>query len=732
MREREKIGADDAHQAPPIAAPEVFAQPAAPTAGWVLAMQRSAGNVATARVLSRFPTPATPAAVAPGERAQIDKALGPGGTANDAKDITGFGAASDPEKVKLITLLMTDWWVGPSGEAAIERCWASVPDERFPAFVAANRKLWDESIERGAELTKIKPYTNLETAFKADVLASAHSHLDKNAGVVRREMERFGIPEKEGAPAADPTKEQAEELAGLTTAAKSIEALQKSQEKTRDTVVGWRVGDASEQEPDAHGKVRYKVVFDPKGKPPMDPAADPALPAADHWGPVVPYEILKDAYDRVSKSIAKLAASSPSLYALARQDKSSATGAVADAPDPKAAREALGKAHRLLAADIVETKGKLGGTIDPLDLVPVHEQLFGGAAPAGGTRWQSGFAQEVAKAEVSEHKVNQQLLDLLLQSGVQLAFLLAPLTGGATLVAIMVAATAATGAKAFVSAEQYEALEKASKTAATPGTQLVDDQTVDRAKMTAEADSAAFALTALATVGAIAEALPAKQGGPGDLLEINPQRRNLRLQNPKRVAEYEQLVTEKLPSVVDDVLAKERGTPGRTRLAELRTQFDQLRAEAGNAETLTEAQTNRANAILDEARDLARKDFDGFRDKVNTRLRADPQLKAIEDELTASGDFNDNTTGAVQIRTENAEGAIGHTPANIEHRTRLSDNPWMAKDRQNLLLTDAAQNQQYLEAIRKYGGVWPVNEIEDFVVRHQLNRQGIDFRPGPR
>jgi hypothetical protein len=75
-----------------------------------------------------------------------------------------------------------------------------------------------------------------------------------------------------------------------------------------------------------------------------------------------------------------------------------------------------------------------------------------------------------------------------------------------------------------------------------------------------------------------------------------------------------------------------------------------------------------------------------------------------------------------------ATGAVRFEPMNIEHRTRLSDNPWLYDNRGNLIITDAAQNQQYLEALRKFG-VWPTGRIEDFVIRHELNRQNVDFSP---
>ena len=63
---------------------------------------------------------------------------------------------------------------------------------------------------------------------------------------------------------------------------------------------------------------------------------------------------------------------------------------------------------------------------------------------------------------------------------------------------------------------------------------------------------------------------------------------------------------------------------------------------------------------------------------------------------------------------------------------RLSDNPWLAKQNRNILLTDAPQNQQYLEGLRQQGSVWPSDPVETFVVRHQLNDEGIDFSPATR
>lgn len=237
-------------------------------------------------------------------------------------------------------------------------------------------------------------------------------------------------------------------------------------------------------------------------------------------------------------------------------------------------------------------------------------------------------------------------------------------------------------------------------------------------------------------VGGIAGLVGHALGPQGTLADpavtTTPQTRNVRVANPELVARYEQAANERLPSMVEATIAAERATPGRARLDQLGTDFDGLRAEVGDAPSLTPQQRARADAILREARDLARTDFGNLQGKVMKRLRADPVLQAIEAQLVAAGDAQSNPTGTLRIKVVKADGTEGFEPFNLEHRIRLSDNPWMAKGTRNIILTDAPQNQQYLEALRQQGSVWPTDAIERFVVRFRLNDQGVDFAPGTR
>jgi len=218
--------------------------------------------------------------------------------------------------------------------------------------------------------------------------------------------------------------------------------------------------------------------------------------------------------------------------------------------------------------------------------------------------------------------------------------------------------------------------------------------------------------------------------------------RRLDVTRPELVAKYEALVDEKLPDIVKDVLkrqGKRAPTPARQRLAQLRTQFDALQAEVGGAVELTAAQRDTANTILREARDLARDDFDNVRDAVWRRLRSarqHPDLASIETELRAAGDVGASREGALALRTvrERPGGVLEESfqSMNLEHRTRLSDNPWLYNNPENLLATDVGQNQQYLETLRQRGSIWPTSTTEDFIVRHSLNDENWDFRPRTR
>src|SRR5262249_53392248 len=140
----------------------------------------------------------------------IEHALGPDGEPSDVQDITIFPPEED-KKLTLIRLALRQWWVGPNDARALERCWGSVPYERFAAFVTENTELWDECIRRGADLTELDHYHHLQRDFRADIRATAQQYLTTNEAVIASERDRLGIP-ADGAAAPPPTAVQDKEL----------------------------------------------------------------------------------------------------------------------------------------------------------------------------------------------------------------------------------------------------------------------------------------------------------------------------------------------------------------------------------------------------------------------------------------------------------------------------------------------------------------------------------------
>ncbi|WP_329101368.1 hypothetical protein OG792_20875 [Micromonospora sp. NBC_01699] len=163
--------------------------------------------------------------------------------------------------------------------------------------------------------------------------------------------------------------------------------LQRAQEAAREARVGWRIGDGGDVDPDWIGRlVKYQVPFRPGETPPM--TEEPSdLPNGDVLlYPAVSFAEVQQRYDEASWAITRLNVASPALFGLARDGSSEATGAFAADPDAGRARDRAAGPLRRVLADISATRASLGDDLDPLDLTPLHRQLYGRAVWAGGFR----------------------------------------------------------------------------------------------------------------------------------------------------------------------------------------------------------------------------------------------------------------------------------------------------------------------------------------------------------
>ena len=145
---------------------EANAEPASPTPT-TASPSDDAGKAPASTNAAAVP----PSAADAHSRDSIKKALD-SGDPSDVKEIKNFAAASLADKFILIRILLSQGWVGPSDEYALEAIWGSF-GESLIVVASANFELWNDCIERGAELEDLPAVQQIRTQFVDDVKALA-------------------------------------------------------------------------------------------------------------------------------------------------------------------------------------------------------------------------------------------------------------------------------------------------------------------------------------------------------------------------------------------------------------------------------------------------------------------------------------------------------------------------------------------------------------------------------
>ena len=158
-----------------------------------VAQQRAAP--ATAPVAQRddllndlFPPPPT-------NRELIDFAL----EAKDAlyvKMIPDVGEATVAERIQMIEILLDQFWVGPSDESKLEEIWKSFGDWLIE-IGSTHVDLWNQSIDRGAELANLEPVVKFTAEFQQKALATTSNVLKDSENAINAERIRYGLPSVE-------------------------------------------------------------------------------------------------------------------------------------------------------------------------------------------------------------------------------------------------------------------------------------------------------------------------------------------------------------------------------------------------------------------------------------------------------------------------------------------------------------------------------------------------------
>jgi hypothetical protein len=476
----------------------------------LLGLQRTAGNRAAALAVQRADEKRT--------QEQLIQA-GVKGDTDAIVAVTDFSAVSDVDRLTMVFHLTDQFWVGSKSEKALERIWTSF-GPRFAEVAAANMRRWNTSVSRHSKLPSMVPAADkVYTSFATDSKAVALRYLDQNLKFAASESQRLGVALN------SPDKPETDaEVNALQTAATEVAKLQLAQRAARKAWVGWTEVVHSNMSDTRH--YVEPVTYLPGQRPPLADLAglhgtlylkdeeeaswrevDRArLPALQQQ--VKPFDDMQKADDEAGADLTGWLIRNPALAAVTAAG-ADATSAFASVKGAAEAKKLLRQNFEQLRKSILDTQIKLDAKdLDPLDFTPIHEQLFTKKATAdSGVDWSTPFAKDVAQQQTRNHTINRTLRTLLLQKVSELAFLLAPFTGGASLVAVLAVGTTAAGANLAIDAQRYEALAAAKQAGAQPGTDLVTSGAVDEAKAAMQSDAIAFGLATLAMGATLASQL---------------------------------------------------------------------------------------------------------------------------------------------------------------------------------------------------------------------------------
>lgn len=369
--------------------------------------------------------------------------------------------------------ILTNWWVGPLNETRLESIWNSFGAQVFEV-AAANLDLWNQCIQRGAELNDIAAVDAAKEAFRSDTRQIARNYLNLNEQYILAEMEAAGLAE---GICLVPTEEQDDRLAELQEIATEVISAQQAQSELR----GIEVGTNFLYIPQTDSTLEMPAYFDPQRQPDM-----PSRHAQRSWRDV------KEHYDNMAQVISGFANRYPAIYSVLQQGSDEAMATLA-AGGPQEARSVISEAFGESLRNIRATRPKIGGDLDDRDLKPIHDQLFSGAQSGiSGIDWSNDLYKGVAEEMLADHERAEFWISLGLGTLAAAAFVVVELAtaGSATFFIAAGVGLGATGLQVGRSWEQYEDLATAADTEVSAEMQLVSQGQADSALVTALVDSA--------------------------------------------------------------------------------------------------------------------------------------------------------------------------------------------------------------------------------------------------
>ncbi|WP_456818495.1 hypothetical protein [Cellulomonas sp. URHB0016] len=467
-------------------------RPSAGTAA-VLAWQRTAGNRAATTAVQRL----LGFGKATSNRERIDAALA-SKDVSDVKAVDSFADASDPERDDLIRILLTQSWLGPRDESALERIWTSYSP--LPEKAESRLATWDACRARGAELENIEPVRRLRAQFKDETTGWATGKLRTNEKVMLAELEKFGLTER-----WTPHFEVQNLTAGLPLNTAQLAAL----EGVRSLATLVRSCTRLE------GDIRKNLVG--KGFEPFDPARRPV----DDFtiGDRSSWDFTFDYWQQVQTTKSLALNSSPAVYAAYTKGPSGLDVLVSS--NPGNSQEMLFNIHQLVMLTLQQIRSSYDkivvGDIDHRVLHEVHAALKQHHGATGATRWDSKFHSWVIRNDVAAYERKEAWKELGLKAVEFVAFMVAEYAtmGGATWLLAVGTGLGAAAWNADRTAEQAGAIQDLAGAQVSADSAMVTKGQVDAAQAKALDAKLNLYLAAFNTVLGAARKAQAELAQPG-------------------------------------------------------------------------------------------------------------------------------------------------------------------------------------------------------------------------
>lgn len=393
--------------------------------------------------------------------------------------------ADDEGKLNRIKEILKNTWVGPLDETDLEHIWESFGD-RCPEVAIAHYDLWQQCLDRGAELDDIKPIEKLKDRFRKDVQTTARHYMQLNRQSITTELGAIGMKPGESEAGPQTSIQEEQRLKEIQHMAEQAIQAKEIMAQMRQIPVGYDYD--YEPQPGLRGEKVKKVVadFDPSQPPPM---SDPSM---------TPWADVKKQYDPVKAALLAIANQYPLLYPhIVAEGTVLGDTVLANiaAGDPGQARTLIGGTMKHVLEKIGESEQKLGTKdLDDRDLKPIHQQLMGGYQPPGGSGlpWNQPLFKWAAEDMLSDHESAEFWKNLGLSTLAAAAFIVAELAtfGTATFFVAAGVGVGLTAAQVKSSWEKYDTLSTAAGTEVNSQTALVTEGQVDGALLEAILTSA--------------------------------------------------------------------------------------------------------------------------------------------------------------------------------------------------------------------------------------------------